>query len=113
MALLGYVFDGAWAARNRAALDRFLDASRQAKDILAASDTEWQRLAPRIGVSDAGTLAVYRQRYSEGIPRRPIDAEAADARALYKILADIGGVDLVGPGEGLDAGSFYRRAAGD
>jgi NitT/TauT family transport system substrate-binding protein len=113
VALLGYVFDGAWAARNRAALDRFLEASRQAKDILAASDTEWRRLAPRIGVNDAGTLALYRQRYSEGIPRRSIDDEAADARALYKIVADIGGADLVGPGQELDAGSFYRRAVGD
>jgi NitT/TauT family transport system substrate-binding protein len=113
VALLGYVFDGAWAARNRSALDRFLEASRQAKDILAASDTEWRRLAPRIGVNDAGRLALYRQRYSEGIPRRSIDDEAADARALYKIVADIGGADLVGPGQELDAGSFYRRAAGD
>jgi NitT/TauT family transport system substrate-binding protein len=113
VALLGYVFDGAWAARNRSALDRFLEASREAKDILAASDTEWRRLAPRIGVKDAGTLALYRQRYSEGIPRRSIDDEAADARALYKIVADIGGADLVGPGRELDAGSFYRRAAGD
>jgi NitT/TauT family transport system substrate-binding protein len=113
VALLGYVFDGAWAARNRSALDRFLEASREAKDILAASDTEWQRLAPRIGVNDAGTLALYRQRYSEGIPRRTIDDESADARALYKILADIGGADLVGPGQELDRGSFYRRATGD
>jgi NitT/TauT family transport system substrate-binding protein len=110
VALLGYVFDGAWAARNHAALDRFLEASRQAKDILAGSDAEWQRLAPRIGVSDAATLALYRQRYSEGIPRRPVAEEAADAHALYGILADIGGVDLVGPGLELDAGSFYRTA---
>jgi NitT/TauT family transport system substrate-binding protein len=113
VALLGYVFDGVWAARHRAALDRFLEASRQAKDILAASDAEWRRLAPRIGENDAGTLAIYRQRYSEGIPRRRIDDEAADARGLYRILADIGGADLVGPGLELDAGSFYRRAAGD
>src|SRR5580704_39127 len=113
VALLGYVFDSAWAARNRSALDRFLEASRQAKEILAASDTEWQRLAPRIGESDARALAVLRQRYSEGIPRRRIDEEEADARGLYRILADIGGADLVGPGLELDAGSFYRRAAGD
>jgi NitT/TauT family transport system substrate-binding protein len=113
VALLGYVFDGAWAARNRSALDRFLEASRQAKDILAASDAEWQRLAPRIGVSDAGTLALYRQRYSEGIPRRPVADEEKDGRTLYHILADIGGADLVGPGRELDAGAFYRRAAGD
>jgi NitT/TauT family transport system substrate-binding protein len=113
VAILGYVFDGDWAARNRSAVDRFLDASRQAKDILAASDAEWQRLAPRIGVSDAATLAIYRQRYSEGIPRRRVDDEETDGRALYKILADIGGAELVGPGRELDAGSFYRRAAGD
>jgi NitT/TauT family transport system substrate-binding protein len=113
VALLGYVFDGAWAAHNRAALDRFLEASREAKEILAASDAEWQRLAPRIGVSDGSALAILRQRYSEGIPRRTIADEAADARALYQILADIGGADLVGPGRELDAGSFYRRAAGD
>jgi NitT/TauT family transport system substrate-binding protein len=113
VALLGYVFDGSWAARNRSALDRFLEASRQAKDILAASDTEWQRLAPRIGVNEASTLAIYRQRYSEGIPRRRVDEEEADARGLYHILADIGGPDLVGPGRELDAGSFYRRAVGD
>ena len=113
VAILGYVFDGAWAARNRAALDRFLDASRQAKDILAASDAEWQRLAPRIGVTDAGTLAIYRQRYSEGIPRRPVADEEADGRALYQVLAEIGGAELVGPARELDAGTFYRRAAGD
>jgi NitT/TauT family transport system substrate-binding protein len=113
VALLGYVFDGAWAARNRSAVDRFLEASLKAKDILATSDNEWQRLAPRIGVSDARSLAILRERYSEGIPRRRIDEEAADARGLYRILADIGGADLVGPGLELDAGSFYRRAAGD
>jgi NitT/TauT family transport system substrate-binding protein len=113
VALLGYVFDGAWAARNRSAVDRFLDASRAAKDILAASDTEWQRLAPRIGVSDRGSLAILRERYSEGIPRRRMADEEADARTLYQILADIGGADLVGPGRELDTGSFYRRAAGD
>jgi len=113
VALLGYVFDGPWAARNRSALDRFLEVSRLAKDILAASDAEWRRLAPRIGVSDARALAILRERYSEGIPRRPAADEEADARGLYHILADIGGADLVGPGLELDAGSFYRRAAGD
>src|ERR1700730_10730656 len=113
VALLGYVFDGAWGGRHRSAVDPFLDASRAAKDILAASDTEWQRLAPRIGVSDKGALAILRERYSEGIPRRRVADEEVDARGLYHILADIGGAELVGPGRELDAGSFYRRAMGD
>jgi len=113
VAIVGYTFDGAWAARNRATVDRFLDATRQAKDILAASPSEWQRLAPRIGVSDANALAIYRQRYGEGIVRRPPAEEEADARALYRVLAEVGGAELVGPARELAAGTFYRPATGE
>lgn len=113
VAMLGYVFDGAWAAKNHAALDRFLDASRQAKEILASTPAEWQRLAPRIGVTDPAALALYRAGYSAGVPRRPLGEEETDARALYRILADIGGAELVGPARELEAESFYRPAAGD
>ena len=113
VAIVGYTFDGNWAARNRAAVDRFLDAVRQAKEILAASDAEWQRLAPRIGVSDPAALAIYRQRYGEGIVRRPLAEEEADARALYSVLAEVGGTELVGPARELDRGTFYRPAAGN
>ncbi len=107
VAMIGYVFDGGWAQRNRSVLDRFFAATRKAKEILANSPAEWQRLAPRIGVSDAAALDIYRQRYLEGIPRRPLSDEATDARALYRVLAEIGGADLVGPARELDAGTFY------
>jgi NitT/TauT family transport system substrate-binding protein len=113
VALVGYTFDSAWAAHNRSTVDRFLDAARQAKDILAASELEWQRLAPRIGVTDANALAIYRQRYGEGIVRRPAADEEADARALYRVLAEVGGTELVGPARELAAGTFYRPASGE
>jgi NitT/TauT family transport system substrate-binding protein len=51
------------------------------------------------------TLPVYRDRYREGIPRRPIADEEADTRVLYRVLATIGGVDLVRPTRELD---LYR-----
>jgi NitT/TauT family transport system substrate-binding protein len=108
VAIVGYTFDGQWAARNKSVVDRFLQAARQAKEILATSDAEWQRLAPRIGVHDAAALAIFRQRYGEGIFRRPIAEEEADARALYAVLAEVGGSDLVGPARELDRGTFYR-----
>jgi NitT/TauT family transport system substrate-binding protein len=113
IAIVGYTFDGGWAARNRSTVDRFLDAARQAKDILAASAAEWQRLAPRIRVSDPNALAIYRQRYGEGIVRRPLAEEEGDARALYLVLAEIGGSELVGPARELAPGTFYRPAAGE
>jgi NitT/TauT family transport system substrate-binding protein len=107
VAMVGYVFNGKWAERNRSLLDRFFTATGQAKDILAQSPGEWQRLAPRVAQGGAVTLEVYRQRYLEGIPRRPLGAEIADARTLYAVLADIGGADLVGPARTLDPGTFY------
>ena len=110
VAIVGYTFDGAWAARNRSTVDRFLAATRQAKDILAASEAEWQRLAPRIRVTDPNALAIHRQRYGEGIVRRALADEEADARALYLVLAEIGGVELVGPARELAPGTFYRPA---
>jgi NitT/TauT family transport system substrate-binding protein len=110
--MVGYVFDEAWAARNRSALERFLDATRKAKDILANSDAEWQRIAPLIGTADAKTLAIYRNRYREGIPRRPVADEEADARRLYRTLAQLGGAELVRPAPDLASGTFYRTQAG-
>jgi NitT/TauT family transport system substrate-binding protein len=107
VAMLGYAFDAGWAAKNKAAVARFLDVAGKAKDILANSETEWQRLAPRIGVSDKAGLEIYRQRYSEGIPRRPIRDEERDAAGLYRVLAELGGTELVGPARELDKGTFY------
>ena len=108
VAIVGYTFDGTWAARNKSAVDRFLNVSWLAKQILASTGAEWQRLSPRIGVNDPNALAVYRQRYGEGIFRRPVAEEEADARALYLVLAEIGGTELVGPARELDRGTFYR-----
>jgi NitT/TauT family transport system substrate-binding protein len=110
VALVGYTFDRAWAARNGSTVERFLAATRQAKDILASSQAEWQRLAPRIRVTDSNALAIYRQRYGEGVVRRSLAEEEADARALYLVLAEIGGAELVGPARERPAGTFYRPA---
>jgi NitT/TauT family transport system substrate-binding protein len=111
VAMVGYVFSDKWAMQNRSLLDRFFAAARQAKDILAQSPAEWQRLAPQIATSGAAGLEVYRQRYLDGIPRRPIGAEVADARTLYAVLADIGGTSLVGSARALDPGTFYTAGS--
>ncbi len=111
--MVGYVFDEHWAQRNRAPLERFFAAMHKAEDVLREMPAEWQQLAPRIGVNDAGVLDVYRRRFLEGIPRRSIADEDADAQALYRVLAEIGGADLVGPARELDPGTFYRAGAGE
>jgi NitT/TauT family transport system substrate-binding protein len=105
--MIGYVFHDGWAQHHRALLDRFFSLTQQAKQILASSPAEWQRLAPRIGTNNTAELDVYRRRYAEGIPTRPLADDVADAQALYKVLARIGGPDLVGPAQQLARGTFY------
>jgi NitT/TauT family transport system substrate-binding protein len=112
-AMIGYVFDEAWESANRDAVSRFIAMTREAKEILATSDAEWEKIAALTGAADAATLRAYRDRYREGIPRRRIAEEEADARVLYRVLAAIGGREIVGPAPELDPGTFYRATSGD
>jgi NitT/TauT family transport system substrate-binding protein len=111
--MIGYVFDEGWASANRDTVASFIAVTREAKEILASSDAEWEKIAPLTGAPDPATLRAYRDRYREGIPRRPIADEEADARVLYRVLAAIGGRELVGPAAELDPGTFYRAIPGD
>jgi NitT/TauT family transport system substrate-binding protein len=107
VAMVGYVFEEDFAAKHRDALNRFFAITQKAKDILTTSDATWRKLAPMVGIADQAELAIYRKTYVDGIPRRPIAAEAEDASKLYHILAQTGGEKLVGPLNELAAGTFY------
>jgi NitT/TauT family transport system substrate-binding protein len=106
--ITGYVFDDAFAAKNRDALKRFFAMTAKAKNLIATDDKAWAAAAQRIGPKDAATLDIYRKRYIAGVPKRSVAAEEEDAAALYRVLAEIGGEKLVGPGKTLDPGTFYK-----
>jgi NitT/TauT family transport system substrate-binding protein len=108
VAMIGYVFDEDFARTHADALSRFFKIAAEAKEVLAHSGADWEKIAQRIGIARAAEVALYRQTYIDGIPRRPVVEEAADARALYRILVKIGGPDLVGNATELDAGTFYQ-----
>jgi NitT/TauT family transport system substrate-binding protein len=110
---VGYVFDEGWAASHRGAVARFIAMTRKAKQLLVTSDAAWDKIAQLTGATDPAMLKTYRERYRDGIPRRSIADEEADARVLYRVLAEIGGRDLVGPAAELDPGTFYHAVPGD
>jgi NitT/TauT family transport system substrate-binding protein len=108
VALVGYAFTEEFAASHRSAIDRFIAAAREADQIMLRSDEEWDALRPLMHAADDWTFKAYRDRTREGMPRRPIAAEEADARALFRTLASIGGAELVGPSQELDPGLYYQ-----
>jgi NitT/TauT family transport system substrate-binding protein len=110
VAMVGYVFSEEFAKNHAPALTRFFAAEAKAKEILVHSGTDWDKIGQRIGVTKKAELALYRQTYIDGIARRPVAEEAADARELYRILARTGGPRLVGNATELDEGTFYQPA---
>jgi len=104
----GYVFTPAFAARNAPALGRFFIMMAQAKKLIAEDDAAFAKIAGMTGMADDAGQAIVRRYYRAGIPTASLDSEIADAAALYKVLAKIGGPQLVGGDGDLDRSLFYR-----
>ena len=104
---LGYVFDESWAAAHKDDVLALVRASRKAKQLLADSDAEWDRLRPLMKAPDDATFAALRDGFRGGIPARWGEAERADATKLFLVLAKLGGPDLVGKSTELQPGTFW------
>jgi NitT/TauT family transport system substrate-binding protein len=105
--MLGYVFDESWANAHQSDVLAFVHASRKAKEILATSDTEWQRLRPLMKAVDDATFAALREGYRRGVPQHWGEGERADAARLFAIMVRLGGKDLVGRSNVLQPGTFW------
>jgi NitT/TauT family transport system substrate-binding protein len=110
--MTGYVFSEAFAASHKDVLRRYFAAATEARKILAEDPSAWEPIKARLRLRDDAALAVYRQRYLDGVPKRTVAEEAADARILYRRLAEIGGQELVGKATELDTDLFYDPATG-
>jgi NitT/TauT family transport system substrate-binding protein len=113
LAMTGYLFNESFAASHKDLLRRYFAATAEARKILAEDPGAWAPIKARLRLKDDAALAVYRQRYLEGVPKRTVAEEAADARLLYRRLAEVGGETLVGSAKELDAGLFYDPAASE
>jgi NitT/TauT family transport system substrate-binding protein len=112
LSLTGYVFLESFASTHKDTIERFLSVVRRANDILLNSDSEWDALRPLMRAEDEPAFLALRERTRQGLPRRSVAAEEADARALFKALADIAGSGLVGPAKELDPGLYYHPSSG-
>jgi NitT/TauT family transport system substrate-binding protein len=106
--LLVWIFNEHWAHAHRDLVNSFLRATYRAKQILAESEAEWQRIQPLTGAENEAILRLLRSAYRRGIPQHFGAAEIKAAGQVFEILAREGGSELVGPSTALSPGTFWK-----
>ena len=107
VAITGYVFSSAFARAHGPALKRFFAMLAKAHEALAKDPAAWAPVRARLRATDEATFEAYRRYYLAGAQMRAVAEEAADARALFKAIADLGGPELTGGAKDLDPAAFY------
>ncbi|MEM9341766.1 MAG: ABC transporter substrate-binding protein [Pseudomonadota bacterium] len=104
--LLGYVVRGEMLRDQPELVASLAAASRQAKEMLASDDAEWERLRPRMNAKTDAQFDALKAGFRAGIPAPgPINEDAA-ARML-DLMGRVGGKDLVGDAVSLPEGTFF------
>ena len=103
--LLGYFGKESFFEAHAGLAQAFYNASRDAKDLLAGSDAEWDALRPRMNAKTDAQFEQLKQDWISGIPARgPVDEEGAGK--MLALMADLGGAELVGTATSVPAGLF-------
>ena len=111
--MIGYVFDEHGRRRTADLVARFIAMTRKAKEILAGSDDEWERIGPLAGATDAAALARLARSLSRRHPappdRRRGSRRAQSSTACWRGSAAASWSALRTE---LDPGTFYARPEG-
>lgn len=103
--LLGYVLKGEFVAAHPDVAQGFARASRAAKDKLLTDDAAWDGLRAAMNAKSDAEFVALRDGYRAGIPSgKPVDEAAADR--FLRLMADLGGEELVGKATTLPKGVF-------
>jgi NitT/TauT family transport system substrate-binding protein len=105
--LLGWVFSEHWAKTNPAAVQGFIAAAQAARDRLAGSAEEWQKIAPLTGAESPAVLERLRDAYRRGTEGEgEASNPAAAAQRLLDLLIAYGGIDEAPANGRLPPGTF-------
>ncbi|MGJ8604801.1 MAG: ABC transporter substrate-binding protein [Marivita sp.] len=105
--LLGYVMRGETLRDHPELVKGLAAASRAAKDLLASSDAEWDRLRPRMNAKTDAEFGALKAGFLQGIPADAAVDEEAAARMLA-LMAELGGEKLIGAATTLPEGVFVQ-----
>jgi NitT/TauT family transport system substrate-binding protein len=104
--LLGYVVRGEVLAERPEVVAGLAAASKAAKEKLATDPAAWDRLRERMNAADDAQFEALKAGFLAGTPSGGAVSVAA-ADKMLKLMADLGGAELVGDLTALPEGVFY------
>ncbi len=105
--MLGWVFAEPWRQQHSELLGNFLKASREARDILLASDAEWLRIRDLTRAEDDQIFAALKKGYRSGVQLQFGKDELDALESLYAFMLREGGAKLTGGADKLDRSLFW------
>lgn len=108
--LLGWVFDQDWATKNNQKLTGFLQASKEAKQLLLLCDEEWQRIRSLTKAENDDVFNALKNEYRARLLPKFGMEEMKATEQVFAILAKQGGRDLVGKATKLAKQTFWKTA---
>ena len=106
--LLTWVFREETVREKEDEIRAFLDASFEAKRILATDDAVWEELRETMGATeDEALFTQLRDDYRRGIIAELTPELYRSAEEAFALMAEFGGPELVGESETMDQGTFW------
>lgn len=103
--LLGYYMKESFLTENPDLAQNLFAASRDAKDLLAASPETWEAIRPRMNAKSDAQFEQLKSDWIAGIPDRgPVNPDAANR--MLALMAELGGAELVGEATTVPQGLF-------
>jgi NitT/TauT family transport system substrate-binding protein len=106
--LLGWVFDQKWATNNNQKLTGFLQASKEAQQLLFLCDEEWQRIRTLTKAENEEVFHALKNEYRMRLLSKFGKEEIEASKQVFAILAQQGGRDLVGKATKLTEQTFWQ-----
>ena len=109
--LVGFIWREETEANKGPAIAALLDVVVKANEILATSDTAWERIRGLVKPKSDGEFAAIKAFYRDGIPRPWSAAETRSAEKLTHVLTEVGAARLMGGDTKFDPMLFHAAGS--
>jgi NitT/TauT family transport system substrate-binding protein len=108
--LVGFIWSEKVAKEKSLPIEPLLSMVNDANDILAKSESAWDRLKPLVKPATDEEFAAIKAAFRAGITKPWSEADTQSAEKLTKLLIELGDTELVGDGTRFDPNLFHIKA---